>query len=77
MNLLDAVLWLPLVGFVALLMVPREKVETIRRLALGVTLAGFVLSLGLAIGMARRRRIGVRSPIAPGSRRRPYGITPA
>ena len=51
MNLLDAVLWLPLVGFVALLMVPREKVETIRRLALGVTLAGFVLSLGLAIGM--------------------------
>jgi NADH-quinone oxidoreductase subunit M len=51
MKLLDAVLWLPLAGFAALLMVPRERAETIRRLALGVTLAVFLVSLGLAAGL--------------------------
>jgi NADH-quinone oxidoreductase subunit M len=51
MNLLDAVLWLPLAGFVLLLVVPRERVEAIRRMALGVSLAVFLLSLGLVAGI--------------------------
>ncbi|MCS7315133.1 MAG: NADH-quinone oxidoreductase subunit M [Bryobacteraceae bacterium] len=50
MNLLDAVLFLPLAGFLTLLFVPREREETIRRLALGFASVTFVLSLGLAVG---------------------------
>lgn len=50
MNLLDAVLWLPLAGFLALLFVPRDREELIRRVALVTSLATFVLSLGLPLG---------------------------
>ncbi len=50
MNLLNAVLLLPLAGFLLLLFVPREREEAIRRLALGCSLLAFVLSLGLAFG---------------------------
>jgi len=53
MNLLDAVLWLPLAGFFVLLAVPRAQEELIRRLALAVGLATFVLSLGLPLGFNR------------------------
>ncbi len=50
MNLLDLVLALPLAGFFALLAVPKDRHEFIRRAALAVSLATFVLSLGLAAG---------------------------
>jgi len=49
MTLLDAVLWLPLAGFLALLAVPRHREELIRRLALAVSTAAFLLSLGLPV----------------------------
>ncbi len=50
MNLLDVVLILPLAGFLLLLFLPREREQTIRRVALGFALLTFVLSLGLAVG---------------------------
>jgi len=53
MNLLDAVLFLPLAGFALLLFIPREKPELIRRTALGVSLVTFLLSLALLIGFDR------------------------
>ena len=49
MNLLDIVLAIPLLGFVALLLVPRAAESAIRALALGFSLVAFVASLGLAI----------------------------
>jgi NADH-quinone oxidoreductase subunit M len=53
MNILDAVLWIPLAGFFLLLLVPREKEETIRLVALAVSLAAFAVSLVLAAGFNR------------------------
>jgi NADH-quinone oxidoreductase subunit M len=50
MNLLDAVLFLPLAGFLIVLLLPRESEEALRRLALGFAAATFLLSLGLATG---------------------------
>jgi NADH-quinone oxidoreductase subunit M len=50
MNLLNVVLFLPLAGFLAVLLVPKEKA---RWLALVLSLAIFVLSLGLALPRAR------------------------
>jgi NADH-quinone oxidoreductase subunit M len=47
MNLLDAVIFLPLLGFIALLFVPRGSTGGSRMLALIVSLAVFVASLGL------------------------------
>jgi len=49
MNLLDAVLFLPLAGFALLLFIPRGKEEVIRRVALGVSLVTFLFSLELAL----------------------------
>jgi NADH-quinone oxidoreductase subunit M len=49
MNLLDWVLWLPVAGFALLLMIPREREQAIRQLALGISLLVFLLSLGLVI----------------------------
>ena len=53
MTLLDAVLFLPLIGFLLLLFVPRDREEAIRRTALVISLATFVLSLGLPLGFRR------------------------
>ncbi len=53
MNILDAVLWLPLAGFILLLLVPRERVRAIRQLALGISIATFALSLALLAGFDR------------------------
>ncbi len=53
MNLLDAVLWLPLAGFILVLLVPRERVRAIRQLALGISIATFALSLALLAGFDR------------------------
>lgn len=50
MNFLDIVLAIPLAGFFLLLFIPRDREETIRRLALGVSLLAFIVSLGLAFG---------------------------
>ncbi|MCL4851173.1 MAG: NADH-quinone oxidoreductase subunit M [Bryobacteraceae bacterium] len=47
MNLLTLVLGIPLAGFLILLVLPRENHELIRRVALLVSIAAFVLSLGL------------------------------
>ncbi|MGH9674768.1 MAG: complex I subunit 4 family protein, partial [Bryobacteraceae bacterium] len=49
MTLLDLVLALPAIGFLLLLLLPRKDHETIRRVALAVSLAVFALSLGLLI----------------------------
>lgn len=48
MNLLDIVLAIPLIGFLALLLVPRSAEKAIRQGALGFSLVAFVASLGLA-----------------------------
>jgi NADH-quinone oxidoreductase subunit M len=50
MNLLDIVLALPLAGFIALLLAPRQAHGAIRTLALLFSLAAFLASLGLAFG---------------------------
>jgi NADH-quinone oxidoreductase subunit M len=47
MNLLDTVLFLPLLGFIALLFVPRSSPGASRTLSLVVSLLVFVTSLGL------------------------------
>ncbi|MCS7025892.1 MAG: NADH-quinone oxidoreductase subunit M [Bryobacteraceae bacterium] len=49
MTLLDVTLLLPLLGFVALLLLPRSAENTIRLAALVISLIVFVLSLGLTI----------------------------
>jgi len=48
MTLLDAVLFLPLVGFVLLLLIPKSNPGLSRMAALVISLVVFVLSLGLA-----------------------------
>jgi NADH-quinone oxidoreductase subunit M len=53
MNLLLAVLFLPLAGFVAALAVPRSSPNSSRAWALVVSLATFVLSLGLLVWFDR------------------------
>jgi NADH-quinone oxidoreductase subunit M len=53
MNLLDAVLLIPLAGFVLLLHIPRNREETIRRLSLLAALVAFAASLGLLAGFNR------------------------
>ncbi len=47
MNLLDIVLFLPLVGFLLLLFVPKSNPQMSRVLALGLGILTFLLSLGL------------------------------
>ena len=51
MTLLNLVLALPLAGFLAVLLIPREKAQAIRGFALAVSLLTFVLSIGLAWGL--------------------------
>jgi len=58
MNLLNLVLALPLAGFLLLLVLPREREEAIRRLALGASAITFLLSLGLALGYRRAGEAG-------------------
>jgi len=53
MNLLDIVLAIPLVGFLALLLVPRSADKAIRMGSLGFSLVAFVTSLGLAFGFQK------------------------
>ena len=53
MNLLDAVLLIPLAGFFMILAIPREREETIRRVALLVALIAFAASLALLWGFNR------------------------
>jgi NADH-quinone oxidoreductase subunit M len=53
MNLLDAVLAIPLAGFFLILLIPREREELIRRTALGVSLAAFAVSLAMLALFAR------------------------
>ncbi|HEY6004127.1 MAG TPA: NADH-quinone oxidoreductase subunit M [Anaeromyxobacter sp.] len=50
MNLLTAVVFLPLLGALALVLVPRDESGQHRALALTVSLATFLVSLGLWIG---------------------------
>ena len=49
MTLLDVVLFLPLVGFLVLLLVPKDKPEMSRALALALGIVCFVASLGLIL----------------------------
>jgi NADH-quinone oxidoreductase subunit M len=53
MNLLDAVLFIPLAGFFLILLVPRAREEAIRRVALAVALIAFAASLALLAGFSR------------------------
>jgi NADH-quinone oxidoreductase subunit M len=48
MNLLDAVLFLPLIGFLLLLLIPKSNPALSRMAALVISLSIFVISLGLA-----------------------------
>jgi NADH-quinone oxidoreductase subunit M len=50
MNLLDFVLAVPLVGFIVLLLLPRQSSQAIRATALVFSLVAFAASLGLAFG---------------------------
>ena len=47
MTLLNAVIFLPLIGFLALILVPKDKPQMSRMLALAVGVITFLLSLGL------------------------------
>ncbi|HWP83636.1 MAG TPA: NADH-quinone oxidoreductase subunit M, partial [Terriglobia bacterium] len=47
--LLNVVLFLPALGALLLLLVPRERTQTVRRAALAVTLLAFLLSIPLAV----------------------------
>src|SRR5437870_1618358 len=51
MTLLNLVLALPLAGFLIVLLMPREKPQVIRGVALVIALLTFVLSIGLATGL--------------------------
>ena len=51
MTLLNLVLALPLAGFLIVLLMPREKPQIIRGVALVVALLTFILSIGLATGL--------------------------
>ncbi|HVP45808.1 MAG TPA: NADH-quinone oxidoreductase subunit M [Bryobacteraceae bacterium] len=51
MTLLNLVLALPALGFLALLFVPRDKPQVIRALAIAVALIAFIASIGLATGL--------------------------
>ena len=51
MTLLNLVLALPLAGFLIVLLMPREKPQVIRGVALVVALLTFILSIGLATGL--------------------------
>jgi NADH-quinone oxidoreductase subunit M len=46
-NLLNIVLFLPLIGFLILLLVPRSNPQMTRMLSLGISIVVFLLSLGL------------------------------
>ena len=50
MNLLDTLIFIPLIGFILALLIPRTQENAIRMFSLGVSLVTFVLSLGLATG---------------------------
>jgi NADH-quinone oxidoreductase subunit M len=50
LNLLDILIALPAIGFVAALLIPRTQEQLIRLVTLVFSLAAFLLSLGLAIG---------------------------
>jgi len=52
MNLLTLVLFLPLAGFLAALLLPRDRPGLVRGFALVLSLAVFVLSIGLALPQA-------------------------
>jgi len=47
MNLLNAVLFLPLIGFILTLFIPKERTGAVRVLALVISLLTFIASLGL------------------------------
>ena len=50
MTLLDIVLFLPLIGFLLLLLIPKSNPSLSRMAALVISLVIFVVSLGLLIG---------------------------
>ena len=52
MTLLDAVLFLPLIGFLLLLLIPKSNPGFSRMAALVISLGIFVISLGLASGLS-------------------------
>jgi len=52
MMLLNIVLALPLVGFLVMLLLPRDSEETIRRAAIAIALVTFLASIGLATGLS-------------------------
>jgi len=56
MNLLNIVLALPLAGFLAVLLLPKNSAETIRRAALVFALVAFLASIGLAAGFSKDAR---------------------
>ena len=52
MTLLDAVLFLPLIGFLLLLLIPKSNPGLSRMAALVISLFIFVISLGLVSGLS-------------------------
>src|SRR5262245_59774415 len=52
-SVLSLILWLPLAGAIVLLFVPRERVETIRLVALATSLVTFGVSLGAILAFDR------------------------
>src|ERR1019366_569403 len=59
MTLLDAVLFLPLIGFLLLLLIPKNNPGLSRMAALVISLVIFVISLGLAAAFSRSAPDGV------------------
>jgi NADH-quinone oxidoreductase subunit M len=52
MSLLNVVLALPLLGFLAVLLIPRQNEETIRRATIVIAIVTFLASIGLATGLS-------------------------
>ena len=50
--LLNAVLFLPLIGFLISLILPRQNEEAVKKFALGFSIVIFLLSLGLIAGVS-------------------------
>jgi NADH-quinone oxidoreductase subunit M len=61
--ILSTVLWLPALGAIGLLLVPRDNAELARRVALAVALVTFLVSLALPLGF--RPELGADGGVTP------------
>ncbi len=54
MNLLDVVIFLPLIGFLIMLLIPRSNPSLVRTFAVAMALITFLVSIGLILRFQQR-----------------------